>query len=197
MKHGGVAVLLGVFAVTAGTGCTVVVPGIPSASAEEPTFPVSAPHATAPESELASSRAPGMSSPVRSTVDAENYLTAPGVYHFTSASGKFACMISTEEPTLAGCHGPMPATAPKVPGSGAPDVLVPPNSVSVTADGPAAFTSVGDTRFHGPGAGVQPLPYGHRLDAAGFTCTVDPVTGVTCAARLHGFTVSDSAFDLW
>jgi hypothetical protein len=90
----------------------------------------------------------------------------------------------------------MPETAPKVPGSGG-DVAVPPNSVAVTADGRASFMSTGDTLFHGPGPAVPVLPYGRSLNTATFTCTVDPGRGVTCAARLHGFTVSDSAFDLW
>ncbi|WP_240794828.1 hypothetical protein [Rhodococcus zopfii] len=197
MGHGGAGALLGVVAMAVAAGCTVVVPGTPTASAEDPT---TAPPSTRPRTSMPqppATRGPGTSSPARSAVDPEDYLTAPGYYHFTSASGKFACMISTDEPVLAGCHGPMPATAPKVPGSGAPDVPVPPNSVAVTVDEPAVFMSVGDTLFHGPVAAVQPLPYGHSLSAAGFTCTVDPTRGVTCAARLHGFTVSDSAFDLW
>lgn len=57
--------------------------------------------------------------------------------------------------------------------------------------------SAGDTLFLRFGETARPLPYGRSLTTAGFTCAVDPDRGVTCAARLHGFTVSDSAFDLW
>lgn len=42
--------------------------------------------------------------------------TAAGSYYFTTPSTKFHCAILTggDLPT-AGCHGPMPASAPKVP----------------------------------------------------------------------------------
>ncbi len=121
-----------------------------------------------------------------------------GVYYFTTASEKFECAIVTAATIVAGCHGSFPDSAPKVPGSGAPETKVKPNAIEVPANGPGHFVSVGDPQFHRFEGTTKVLPYGAPLNVGGFTCSVDESKGVTCASAAgHGFTVSDTAYQVW
>ncbi|MFT4201616.1 hypothetical protein [Gordonia sp. (in: high G+C Gram-positive bacteria)] len=130
-------------------------------------------------------------------VDPADY-QGPGGHFFASPSAKWHCGIVAAS-RQAGCHGPMPADAPAVPGSGAPDTMVRPNSIVVAwGNQMARFTSIGDPQFMPDGPNSRPLPYGRSLTVGNFTCTVAQTTGVTCTNTLshHGFTVSDHAYEL-
>ena len=126
--------------------------------------------------------------------------TAAGSYYFTTPSTKFHCAILTggDLPT-AGCHGPMPASAPKVPGAGASGTAVTPNAIEVTGGRPGQFASAGDPRFYPlDGSAAPALSYGRALQVNDLTCLVDEAAGVTCRSDAgHGFTLSDSAFRVW
>jgi len=131
-------------------------------------------------------------------VDADDYAgPQPGVYYFLSQSGKFECAILLKSAPVAGCQGDMPPTAPRVPGSGAADVMVPANVVLVEATGPGEFVNIGDIAFIDPTRPAQPLPYGRALTAGPFTCSIDETDGVTCESAENGFTVSDDSYELW
>ncbi|WP_179220178.1 hypothetical protein [Rhodococcus sp. NCIMB 12038] len=126
--------------------------------------------------------------------------TAAGSYYFTTPSTKFHCAILTggDLPT-AGCHGPMPASAPKVPGAGASGTAVTPNAIEVTGGRPGQFASAGDPRFYPlDGSAAPALSYGLPLQVNDLTCVVDEAAGVSCRSEAgHGFTLSDSAFRVW
>ncbi|MFC9357359.1 hypothetical protein ACFTZB_12380 [Rhodococcus sp. NPDC057014] len=126
--------------------------------------------------------------------------SAAGSYYFTTPSTKFHCAILTggDLPT-AGCHGPMPASAPKVPGAGASGTPVTPNAIEVTGGRPGQFASAGDPRFYPlDGSAAPALSYGRALQVNDLTCLVDESAGVTCRSEAgHGFTLSDSAFRVW
>ncbi|MFC9762553.1 hypothetical protein [Rhodococcus jostii] len=126
--------------------------------------------------------------------------TAAGSYYFTTPSTKFHCAILTggDVPT-AGCHGPMPASAPKVPGAGASGTPVTPNAIEVTGGRPGQFASAGDPRYYPLDRSAAPaLSYGTALHVNDLTCLVDETSGVTCRSDAgHGFTLSDSAFRVW
>ncbi|KAF0964463.1 hypothetical protein [Rhodococcus sp. T7] len=126
--------------------------------------------------------------------------TAAGSYYFTTPSTKFHCAILTggDLPT-AGCHGPMPASAPKVPGAGASGTAVTPNAIEVTGGRPGQFASAGDPRFYPlDGSAAPALSYGRPLQVNDLTCVVDEAAGVSCRSEAgHGFTLSDSAFRVW
>ncbi|MFD9661786.1 hypothetical protein ACFWAY_09150 [Rhodococcus sp. NPDC059968] len=126
--------------------------------------------------------------------------TAEGSYYFTTPSTKFHCAILTggDVPT-AGCHGPMPASAPKVPGSGASGTPVTPNAIEVTGGRPGEFASAGDPRYYPlDGSAAPALSYGTALQVNDLTCLVDETSGVSCRSDAgHGFTLSDSAFRVW
>ena len=126
--------------------------------------------------------------------------TAAGSYYFTTPSTKFHCAILTggDVPT-AGCHGPMPASAPKVPGAGASGSLVTPNAIEVAGSRPGQFASAGDPRYYPLDRSAAPaLSYGTALEVNDLTCLVDETSGVTCRSDAgHGFTLSDSAFRVW
>ncbi|MEE2034543.1 hypothetical protein [Rhodococcus chondri] len=131
-------------------------------------------------------------------VDAADFAgVQPGVYYFLSQSGKFECAVLVHTDAVAGCQGEMPANAPRVPGSGAPDVMIPANVVMVEAAGAAEFVNIGDIAFMDPNRGARTLPYGRALEVGPFTCSIDESSGVTCETGEHGFTVSDRAYDLW
>lgn len=120
-----------------------------------------------------------------------------GSYYFTTPSSKFECAVVTAPHPVAGCHGTLPGTAPRV-SSPAGSGTTTPNAIRVGADGPGEFAATGDPAFHRFDGTAKVLPYGSPLRVQGFTCTVDEHTGVTCAsASGHGFTVSDSAYRLW
>ena len=122
----------------------------------------------------------------------------PRSYYFTSPSGKFECAILVQDESVVGCHGEIPAGAPRVPGSGAPDTMVAPNSIRVAGDAAASFASIGDPQFHRFDGAATVLAYGQVLAVNGFTCSVDEQAGVTCESPAeHGFTVSDAAYELW
>ncbi|MEE2062309.1 hypothetical protein [Rhodococcus artemisiae] len=130
--------------------------------------------------------------------DSADYAGAqPGVYYFLSESGKFECAILTHTDPVAGCQGTMPPSAPRVPGSGAPDVTVPANVVLVEASGEGEFVNIGDIAFMDPTRSAQTLPYGEALVVGPFTCVIDETTGVTCETDSHGFTVTDDDYELW
>ncbi|WAM13487.1 MULTISPECIES: hypothetical protein [Rhodococcus] len=126
--------------------------------------------------------------------------TAAGSYYFTTPSTKFHCAILTggDVPT-AGCHGPMPASAPKVPGAGASGTPVTPNAIEVAGSRPGQFASAGDPRYYPLDRSAAPaLSYGTALEVNDLTCLVDETSGVTCRSDAgHGFTLSDSAFRVW
>lgn len=158
----------------------------------------------APSSTTTSSppEAPTTSTPPP-TADASSYEGRSGFYYFTSPTGKFECGIFVTETSIAGCHGEFPSTAPKVEGSGAPESTVAPNTVELIAGSPARFLSSGDPRFHRFDGTARALPYGETLQipgsgsSNGLICRVEEKTGVSCSDQVgHGFTVSDSAFQL-
>lgn len=128
---------------------------------------------------------------------------APGWYYFSSPSGKFECGIAVLDTSIAGCHGSLPDSAPRVPGIGASRTAVAPNTVQLIAGSAAKFESLGDPKFHRFDGPAAVLPYGEVLTVAGsgstngLQCTVDEQTGVTCTDQVgHGFTVSGDDFDL-
>ncbi|MCZ4522009.1 hypothetical protein O4220_26100 [Rhodococcus ruber] len=128
---------------------------------------------------------------------------APGWYYFSSPSGKFECGIAVLNTSIAGCHGSLPDSAPKVPGSGASEAAVKPNAVQLIAGSPAKFESLGDPKFHRFDGPAAALPYGEVLTVPGsgstngLQCSVDEESGVTCTDQVgHGFTVSAEDFDL-
>jgi hypothetical protein len=85
-----------------------------------------------------------------------------------------------------------------VPSSGAPSKTTAPNAIKVSGDTAGKFYSAGDPQFHRFEGTARVLPYGETLVAGGFTCSVDETSGVTCESKAgHGFTVSDSAYDVW
>ncbi|MFT3900810.1 MAG: hypothetical protein QM728_11295 [Gordonia sp. (in: high G+C Gram-positive bacteria)] len=131
-------------------------------------------------------------------VDPSAYAERGGFY-FLSPSGQWKCGILPGDGTAnAGCHGPFPADVPTVPGSGAPDTMVRPNSVVVgSGPGMARFLSIGDPRYY-PGPHTRVLPYGLVLRVGELQCSIDEAKGVTCdnTASHHGFTVSTTAVDL-
>ena len=135
--------------------------------------------------------------------DPARYEGLSGFYYFTSPTGKFECAVFITDASVAGCHGEFPPTAPRVEGSGAPDSRVAPNTIELTAGTAARFLSSGDPRFHRFDAIATPLPYGETLSipgsgtSNGITCRVDELAGVSCTDQVgHGFTVSDTAFEL-
>ncbi|MCJ0894833.1 hypothetical protein [Rhodococcus sp. ARC_M5] len=170
-------------------------PSVPSATS-------AAPSTTATGTRTSTTAAP--SSPAAAQAKPQDYAgKAPGWYYFSSPSGKFECGIAILESSIAGCHGPLPESAPEVPGSGASGTAVKPNSVQLIAGSPAKFESLGDPKFHRFDGPAAALPYGEMLTVAGsgstngLRCTVDEQTGVTCTDQVgHGFTVSDEDFDL-
>ncbi|SUE17092.1 Uncharacterised protein [Rhodococcus gordoniae] len=155
--------------------------------------PTGAPRATA------TSSAPSTTTtPAPKPADPDDYAaTSDGVYYFTSESGRFGCAILVHTSPLAGCQGDMPASAPRVPGSGAPDMLVPANALMLAADGPGEWVGIGEISFMEFGGAPKTLPYGRTLTVDPFTCVVDEKTGVTCETDEHGFTVSDIGGEVW
>ncbi len=126
-----------------------------------------------------------------------------GFYYFTSPTGKFECGIIITESSIAGCHGELPPTAPRVDDASAKNSKVAPNTIELIAGSPARFLSSGDPRFHRFEGTARALPYGENLSIPGsgstngLTCSVSKKAGVTCLDQVgHGFTVSDSAFEL-
>ncbi|OZD08695.1 hypothetical protein CH275_04375 [Rhodococcus sp. 06-235-1A] len=104
---------------------------------------------------------------------------------------------------MAGCHGSLPDSAPKVPGSGTSGTAVKPNAVQLIAGSPAKFESLGDPKFHRFDGPAAALPYGEVLTVPGsgstngLQCSIDEQAGVTCTDQVgHGFTVSAEDFDL-
>lgn len=137
------------------------------------------------------------------TADPSRYEGDAGFYYFTTPTGKFECGIFVTESSVAGCHGDFPSTAPKVEGSGAPNSTVAPNTIELTVGSKARFLSSGDPRFHRFDGPALALPYDEVLaipgsgSSNGVSCRVEEKTGVTCLDQVgHGFTVSDSAFEV-
>ncbi len=165
-------------------------PPSPTTSAA-PTTPAS----TTPDKPTTSSPPP--------TADPSQYKSTAGYFYFATPSGKFECAIVVTETSVAGCHGEFPRSAPRVEGSGAPESSVAPNTIEITAGSPARFLSSGDPRFHRFDGTAKELPYGLTLAVPGsgrsngLECRVEKSSGVTCLDQVgHGFTVSDSAFEL-
>lgn len=172
-----------------------------------PTTPRSTPPSTPPSSMPPPSTTTTTATPTNSAAaqaDSKDYAgKAPGWYYFSSPSGKFECGIAVLNTSIAGCHGSLPDSAPKVPGSGASGTAVEPNSVQLIAGSPAKFESLGDPKFHRFDGPAAPLPYGEVLtipgsgSTNGLQCSVDEKAGVTCTDQVgHGFTVSAEDFDL-
>ncbi|OZE97399.1 hypothetical protein [Rhodococcoides fascians] len=170
----------------------------PSAATTPPSTPV--PTTPAPTTRLPSTT---ISTAAPAIADPSRYEGLSGFYYFISPTGKFECAVFITDASVAGCHGEFPSNAPRVEGSGAPDSLVAPNTVELTAGTAARFLSSGDPRFHRFDAIATPLPYGETLSipgsgtSNGITCRVDELAGVSCVDQVgHGFTVSDTAFEL-
>lgn len=141
--------------------------------------------------------APATTSTPPAAQAAEYAGTETGSYYFTSPSGKFECAVITAPTPVAGCHGTLPSSAPRVPAASGTGTTTP-NSIRVTASGPGRFVESGDPAFHRFDTPATPLPYGSPLRVQGFTCSVDERAGVTCVSTAgNGFTVSDSAYRLW
>ena len=153
-----------------------------------PTSPVEADMAEPSSSKLASG-----------AVNPADYAVG-GNYYFTSPSGKWQCAILAAQPdSETGCHGHFPDFVPRVPGSGAPEVMVAPNAVVMsTRNQKAMLISVGDARFYPESRNSRPLPYGRTLTVGPITCTIAEATGVSCddTKTDHGFTVSETAVTL-
>ena len=155
---------------------------------------------TAPTSpEEADMAEPSASKPAAGAVNPVDYGVG-GNYYFTSPSGKWQCAILAALPeSETGCHGPFPASVPRVPGSGAPDTMVAPNAVVMsTRNQKAMLISMGDARFYPESRNSRALPYGRALTVGPITCTIDEATGVSCddTKTYHGFTVSETAVTL-
>ncbi|UQE74405.1 hypothetical protein MYK68_17030 [Gordonia sp. PP30] len=155
-------------------------------------------------SEVPTSTSRDRSDDVATPIDADAYALA-GYHYFTSHSGRWTCaiMVGEQDLRVAGCHGPLPADAPRVPQAGAPDQLGPPNAIEVGASGPGEFTQHGDPAFlpggGTPGATGKVLPYDRSLTVGPFTCILGRTSGVTCRNNDsgHGFTVSDTIYQLF
>lgn len=123
-----------------------------------------------------------------------------GKYFFKSPSGKWGCgIVPSQTHTTAGCYGPFPASVPRVPGSGAPNTLVRPNTVIVTTQNvKARFISIGDAQFYPRNGNPRVLPYGRVLTVGAISCSIGENSGVTCNNKTtgHGFTVSNTAYRL-
>lgn len=175
-------------------------PSVVRATTPSPTT-TPTPSSSSPSS--SSSRPSSTSTTAPPTADASRFEGNSGFYYFTTPSGKFECAAFVTDTSIVGCHGEFPSTAPLVEGSGAPDSRVAPNTIELTAGSPARFLSSGDPRFHRFDGTARALPYGETLSipgsgsSNGVMCRVEEKTGVSCSDQVgHGFTVSDSAFEL-
>lgn len=169
-----------------------------------PTTPRSTPSSTPASTTPPTSSTATPTSSAASQANSTDYAgKAPGWYYFSSPSGKFECGIAVLNTSIAGCHGSLPDSAPKVPGSGASGTAVKPNAVQLIAGSPAKFESLGDPKFHRFDGPAAALPYGEVLtipgsgSTNGLQCSIDEQAGVTCTDQVgHGFTVSAEDFDL-
>ncbi|KZF11524.1 hypothetical protein A2J03_19510 [Rhodococcus sp. EPR-157] len=191
-------------------GCSSAVDGTATAPlATVDTDPPSVVRTTSPTPSTTGTPSSSSSQPSRTTTTApptaepSRFEGSDGFYYFTSPSGKFECAVFVTDTSIAGCHGEFPSTAPRVEGSSAPDSRVAPNTIELTAGSPARFLSSGDPRFHRFDGTARALPYGETLSipgsgsSNGVMCRVEEKTGVSCSDQVgHGFTVSDSAFEL-
>ncbi|WP_230592452.1 hypothetical protein [Rhodococcoides fascians] len=169
-----------------------------------PTTPRSTPSSTPASTTPPTSTTATPTSSAAAQANSTDYAgKAPGWYYFSSPSGKFECGIAVLNTSIAGCHGSLPDSAPKVPGSGASGTAVKPNAVQLIAGSPAKFESLGDPKFHRFDGPAAALPYGEVLtipgsgSTNGLQCSIDEQAGVTCTDQVgHGFTVSAEDFDL-
>lgn len=130
------------------------------------------------------------------------YMSEPGAYYFQTPSGKFLCGIETAIRTggtaRVGCQGELPSSAPALPAPGAPDNLIPANTILAEGAGPGDFMNSGGVMFAPDGGAPQVLPYGEALRVDGYECLVSPEVGVTCTTPYgHGFAVSSSTYGTW
>ncbi len=172
-------------------GCSRSVEGEATASEAPPEPSSTTATSSAPTTTATTTAAPKPVDPV------DYAATSEGVYYFASPGGQFGCAILVHTAPLTGCQGTMPASAPRVPGSGAPDVLVPANALMLEGDGPGEWVSIGDIAFTDLGGAPNTLPHGSTLTVDPFTCTVDEKTAVTCETDTHGFTVSETGGEVW
>ncbi|WP_066903825.1 hypothetical protein [Millisia brevis] len=126
----------------------------------------------------------------------------PGGWYFTTPSGRFVCGIETSTLTgdlpQVGCQGEIPSTAPRLPAPGAPDNLIPANTILAVGDGEGGFLNAGGVMFAPDSGAPRTLPYGELLVVEGYVCAVDPEFGVTCMTPIaHGFAVSSDTYDTW
>lgn len=192
-RRGSIVVsVAGICAVLLTAGCSATVEG--EATAADTATPSRTPTTEATTSAPATTTTTTTASPV----DPDSFAgDTAGVYYFSSASGKFGCAILVHTDPLAGCQGDMPPDTPLVPGSGAPDVRVPANAVLLGPDTPGEWVNIGSIEFMDLSGAPRPLPYGQKLVVDPFTCTIDETTGVTCETGEHGFTVSDTDYEVW
>lgn len=154
------------------------------------------PIAGAPTTTTATTTTTTRATPVEANPD--DYRSADQTtYYFVSENSRFECAILMRSDPIVGCQGTMPENAPKVAGSGAPDALVPPNSVVMAVAARPEFVSIGDIMFMDPDRLALTLPYGESLIVGPFTCSAAESAGITCGAGKHGFTVSDSDHEIW
>ncbi|MFD4292832.1 hypothetical protein ACFWQG_06385 [Rhodococcus sp. NPDC058532] len=175
-------------------GCANTVDGAAGPAAEQPGPGTT----TAPAPAATTTRSTSVTPSAAPAAQVADYLgEAGGSYYFTSPSGKFECAVITAPTPVAGCHGSLPGTAPRVPAPSGPGTTIP-NAIRVVTGEPGEFVSTGDPAFHRFDGPAKALPYGSPLRVQGFTCTVDRRAGVTCESGSgHGFTVSDVSYDLW
>lgn len=126
----------------------------------------------------------------------------PGGWYFATPSGRFVCGIETSTltggPAQVGCQGEIPSNAPRLPAPGAPDNLIPANTILAVGDEEAGFLNSGGVMFAPDGGAPRTLPYGTLLLVDGYLCSVDPEIGVTCMTPSgHGFAVSSGTYGLW
>lgn len=138
-----------------------------------------------------------------SVVDADTYAgSRPGGWYFTTPSGKFVCGIETSALTggapRVGCQGEIPSSAPRLPAPGAPDNLIPANTILTEGDAEGTFVNSGGVMFAPDSGAPATLPYGELLVVDGYACAVDPDIGVTCLSPAgHGFAVSSTDYGVW
>lgn len=119
----------------------------------------------------------------------------PAEYHtdygttFKSPSGRFLCGIDAGR---ASCNGQFPPDTPTV--SDCTGKPLKPNTISVGTGSRASFGNA-CSPVAGPDSKV--LPYDVALRVGGTQCVVHQAAGVTCrTSDGHGFTVSDSTYNL-
>lgn len=182
--------IVGICVVVLAAGCSATVEGEATAANTTTTGAPAATTSTATPTTTTTTTSP--------PVDPGDYAGATaGVYYFSSANSRFGCAILVHTDPLTGCQGEMPPNTPMVPASGAPDLEQPANAVLLGPDSPGEWVNIGSIEFMDLSGAPRPLPFGRKLVVEPFTCVLDEVTGVTCETDDHGFTISDTDYEVW